>query len=304
MILFKPNRKKTNFISKKSRASIAGLIIIFITAFLVFCICAVDIGYTTTSRYKAQKITETIALYMTSYFNSLPEAKQTKESLNPLKERFENLYSDYNLSGNYMFKITEIEPKIDSLSSVKIKITTQTSIPSMFLRYAGIGTINIVQTSYASTYKSSFEETDSDKNSYTFKANEIITDKNGDDLQILYNRPYFVFAGLKQGNKAGDDNIKWIEIGSMSNDNNKTQFTISNTDENFDAACISKNDTKYNFSSDKNKTIGLMQYIKIIKTDTCNIEDTIEEPTEPEANPVVTALNSVRIISRKTFLKD
>ena len=181
---------------RKSRASLTGSIIIFMMAFLVFCICAIDVGYTVTSRYKTQKITETIALYMASYLNSLPETKKTKESLNPLKERFESLYSDYNLAGNYRFEITEIEPKFDA-TSVKIKVTTQTSIPTLFLRYAGIGIIKVVQTSYASTYQFSLEEIENDENSYTFKAKEIITDKNGNDLEISYNRPYLIFAGLK-----------------------------------------------------------------------------------------------------------
>ena len=66
---------------RKSRASLTGSIIIFMMAFLVFCICAIDVGYTVTSRYKTQKITETIALYMASYLNSLPETKKTKETL-------------------------------------------------------------------------------------------------------------------------------------------------------------------------------------------------------------------------------
>lgn len=240
---------------------------------------------------------------MASYLNSLPETKKTKESLNPLKERFESLYSDYNLAGNYRFEITEIEPKFDA-TSVKIKVTTQTSIPTLFLRYAGIGIIKVVQTSYASTYQFSLEEIENDENSYTFKAKEIITDKNGNDLEISYNRPYLIFAGLKQGNSTGDDNIKWIEIGSMSDDAERTHFTISNIDKTYDAACISKENTKYDFSADNNKTLGLIQYIKIIKTDTCNVDGTIETPAALETNPVATALNSVKIISRQTFLKD
>lgn len=289
---------------RKSRASLTGSIIIFMMAFLVFCICAIDVGYTVTSRYKTQKITETIALYMASYLNSLPETKKTKESLNPLKERFESLYSDYNIAGNYRFEITEIDAKVDSSSSVKIKIATQASIPTLFLRYVGIGVIKIIQTSYASTYQFSLDEIENDENSYTFKAKEIITDKNGNDLKISYNRPYLIFAGLKQGNYTGDDNIKWIEIGSMSDDAERTHFTISNIDKTYDAACISKENTKYDFSADNNKTLGLIQYIKIIKTDTCNVDGTIETPAALETNPVATALNSVKIISRQTFLKD
>ncbi len=305
---------KTSFVisavNKKSQASIAGMIIIFLVSFLVFCICAIDVGYAVTARYKAQKTTETIALYMASYLNSLQDGEKNTESLNTVKENFENLYSDYKISGNYKFEITEIDVKTDAQYPVKIKITTETSIPAMFLRYAGIGVIKIFQTSYAAAYSAPLKEINSDENSYTYKSDEILTDKKGDDILIVYNKDYLVFAGLKINGGTENEEIYWTDMGIYGNDENKKRYTIENSSSSYDARCISKEETKYDFSADPNKTIGLIQYIKIIKTESCSSGIIPENPDETtgtddaaEIKPVVTALNSVKIINRKTFLE-
>ena len=47
---------KKDIIYKKSKAALAGALIIFMVSFLVFCICATDVGNVVTSRYKAQKL--------------------------------------------------------------------------------------------------------------------------------------------------------------------------------------------------------------------------------------------------------
>ncbi len=288
-------------LNKKSNASLAGTIIILMTAFLIFCILSIDVGYVVTVRYKAQKTTETIALYMASFLSSLPDSEKQTESLNPVKEQFENLYSDYNLNSYYKFEITDIETKFNEGYPVKVKITTETSVPALFLRYTGIGILKIMQTSYAASYSSNLTQIDSDDKSYTFRANKIITDKKGDDIKIEYNRNYFVFAGLKKDASLGDNGILWVDLGSSGNDDNKEHYIFSNTSENYDAWCISKENTGYDFSSGDN-TIGLVQYIKIIKTDICNTSG--EEITEAEEPPVVTSLNSVKIIKRRTFLNE
>lgn len=292
--------------NKKSKASFAGTIIIFMVSFLIFCICAIDTGYAVTARYKTQKTTETIALYMASYLNSLSDDKRTAENLNSIKEHFENLYSDYDISGNYKFEITEIDVKSGIEYPVKIKVTTETSIPTKFLRYAGIGIIKIIQNSYAAAAPSDLKEVDSDENSYTYKADEIITDKTGSDISIAYNKDYFVFAGLKANAGTENEQIYWADMGIYSNDSDKKHYTIENASSSYDTWCISKTNTEYDFSSDKNKAIGLAQYVKIIKADSCTPDDLTAEPdteTGTETKPVVTALNSVRLINRKTFLE-
>lgn len=321
---------KRKIFQKRSRAAIAGTIVIFMVSFLVFCICAVDVGHTVTSRYKTQKITETISLYMASYINSLSLDNRNKDSLTQIKKNFETLYSNNEITGNYKFKISDIEIHAND-SSVKIKVATETSIPTLFLRYAGFGTINIKQISYAKATQVQMPEIDSDENSYTFKAKEIITDKKGNDVEIIYNGDYLVFAGLDIKEKEP----VWIDIGSLSNNEAKIPFIISNTDSNYNALCISGN-SSFDFANDPNKTIGLAQYIKIIKVDNCKAQDTELDSessdtieTEPESpdisesnqenseetenstdneetgikgdDPVVTILNSAKIIRKSEF---
>lgn len=294
------------FINKKLKASLAGSIIIFTVSFLIFCICAIDTGYAVTARYKAQKTTETISLYMASRLTMLPENERTAENLSTIKENFESLYSDYAISSNYKFEIKEIDIKSDAKYPVKIKITTETSIPTMFLRFAGIGVIKIFQTSYAASFPAALKETNSDENSYTYKADEILTDKNGNDISIVYNRDYFVFAGLKAHAGTENEQIFWADMGSYADDADKKHYIIENSSSSYDAWCISKENTEYNFSAAPNKAIGLVQYIKIIKTDSCDSDNSLTEANTgitPETKPVVTALNSVKIIGRKTFLE-
>lgn len=314
---------KKDIIYKKSKAALAGALIIFMVSFLVFCICATDVGNVVTSRYKAQKITETITLYAASYIASLDESERNTSSLDDIKERFENLYSNKEITGVYRFKISDIEINNDDSDAPKIKLTTTTSIPTLFLRYVGFGIINIIQTSYAKASQVQIPEIDSDDKSYTFRSEKIITDKRGDDLKITYNGDYLAFAGLNDR-----DNIYWIDIGSMSNNEDKKHFTISNTDSSYDTWCISK-DSTFDLTNDPDKTIGLIRYIKIIKVDSCTSKTVegagvLEESTDAEntdtgnknegaqpenedteestTEPVVTILNSVKIISRKEFL--
>ncbi len=291
------------FADKKSNAVLAGTIIIFIVSFLVFCVCSIDAGYTIAARYKTQKITETIALYMASYLNSLPKDKKTEENLNDIKVNFENLYSDYELSGYYSFEIKEINIK-SSPDTVKIKVETETSAPSLFLKYAGIGTIKISQNSYAIAEPSNLKENNSDDNSYIYKAKDIITDKKGDDIEIKYNKSYFVFAGLKTGKNNDNSDILWTDIGIFSDDNNKKPYSIKGISESYNLWCISKEDTKYDFSKNKDKTIGLLQYIKIIETNDCENPAMKTEKNTSDIKPLVTVLNSAKIISREKFTKE
>jgi len=261
---------------KRLKATIAGSIIIFMISFLVFCICAIDVGNTVTSRFKAQKITETLALYMTSYLASLPESERTLESLADIKERFESLYSSSDM-GVYRFEIKNIEIKLEDDSSPKIKLTTETSAPTLFLRYTGFGVIKIVQTAYAKSSASKMPLIESNDKVYTFKSNEIITDKKGDDLKINLKGNYVAFAGLEDR-----DTIRWIDIGSMSN-KTKAHYTISNADSTYDVQCLTNGGT-FDFTNDPNKTLGLIQYVKIIKTPSCNAPTpATEEGTTEEA---------------------
>lgn len=294
--------------AKKYTGNIAITIILFIFAFVFFSICAIDAGYTITTRYKTQKITETLALYMVSALKSLPEEERTQETLSNIKEKFENLYS--NLDEYYNFEISNITIK-DTDTYPKIKLVTTTYTPTLFLKYAGIGLIKVLQTSYAKSEEYNIPVFESDENSYTYKTNNIITDKKGDDIKINFDNDYFIFAGIEDDEK----NIHWAEIGSLT-DAKKTKFQISSNGKNYDAYCINKdNAATYDFSKNTNKSIGFAKYIKIYKTkcddtETASPDDTAasnaETPNTSDAEetlsePVVTILNSVKLIKKDRF---
>jgi len=254
-----------NVKSKKSKGNIAATLIVFGVAFIVFCIFAVDLSYIVTSRFKTQKITENIALYFVSILNSKPEEQRTKEALKPYKEKFESLYSN-PMNGYYDFKITDIEIKNET-HRPKIKIDTRTVIPSLFLRYSGTGVIKIFQRAYAKAEEETMAQTESDTNSYTFEAKEIITDKRGDDIKVNYAGSYFIFAGLKDNS----DLLHWAELGikSKNETEHRTLFDGANS---INAFCTTGEST---FDLSKNKegypptTIGLVKYIKIYKVESC-----------------------------------
>ncbi len=323
---------------KKHKANMVVTIIIFMLTFLVFCICAIDAGHVVVSRYKVQKVTETIALYMASYLNSKPTEERTKEALEPLKERFEDLYSA-SMNGFYTFKITDIELKNET-TEPKVKISTEANIPTLFLKYAGIGVIRILQASYAKAETSDMTLIDSDTNSYTFEAADIVTDKRGDDIKVKFGGDYFIFAGIK--NSAGE--IFWSDL-SYATGGAKKNFNITlDGDTAYALGCVEKGESAsvsdsslgYDFSRTDDKTIGFIKYVKIYKADCAKelappvegtegegeevlpgVEAGTEEGKEAAASegeegagpsvpvatsaPEVTVLNSVRLIRKSDF---
>ena len=301
---------------KKTRANIVISIIIFIFTFIVLCICAIDAGYVVLTRYKVQKLTETTALYMTSFLNSKPLDERNNETLKPLKERFEKLYSS-TLSGYYNFRMNDIEIKNEALNP-KIKVNTEANIPTLFLRYAGIGYIKILQTSYARDENYDMTLIDSDSSSYTFESGDIITDKDGADIGVEYDGDYFIFAGIK-----GQDNeIFWSDAGYASNVSSKKVLLMSEDSTPYEAYCV-QNDAEFDFSNVSKRTIGLVKYIKIYKANCANDvpkkEDlSLGETAVPDIEssgalggepgdaggsgaPVVKVLNSVKLIKKSDF---
>lgn len=273
-----PSLKFKNISGKKQRASIILTLSIFILAIIIFSICAIDAGYVVTSRYKTQKITETFALYAVSKLNSLPESERSESSIKDMKEHFEKLYSENKISGYWSFKITDIEIK-DKNTHPKVKVSTETIVPPLFLRYARIGAIKIRQTAYASSTEESmiYDSSLSRRNYFTMKANKLFTDKAGADLKVQYDGGYFAFAGLVNS----EGKIQWVEIGSLAS-GSKTEFTLTDkvTNEKFRAYCIENTNT-FDLDSDPEKTIGLVKYLRIYKMD-CSTEE-IPAPTTEEA---------------------
>ena len=304
--------------STKHRGNISTTIIIFALALIFFSICAIDAGYIILTRYKTQKTTETTALYMASYIKSIPTAQRNPIALDNIKERIQNLYSNKKLTGYNSFKITNIELKnVDT--NPKIKITTETYTPVLFLRFFGLGITKILQTSYAIAEEWQMPLYAYDTNSYTFKSNNIITDKTGNDIKINYDNNYLIFAGLEDY----DGKINWADI-STKTDNKKTKVTVTNGTTSYEAYCINEAASTFDLSKDTEKTIGLVEYIKIYKVESSNeseeppegckdmanlpydtdkIHETKDtEDIESEGNePIVTILNSVRLIKKSEF---
>ena len=301
-----------NNYAKKYKGNIAVTIILFIFAFIFFSICAIDAGYVITTRYKSQKITETLALYMVSKLKTLPKEERTLESLDDIKEKFQNLYT--NLDEYYKFEISDIQLK-DTDTNPKIKLITTTYTPTLFLKYAGIGLIKVLQTSYAKSEEYDMPLFEFDENSYTYKTNDIITDKNGDDIKINFDNDYFIFAGIEDDGK----NLHWAEIGSMT-EGPKTKFQISNNGKDYTAYCINQGESTFDFPKNPMSSIGLAKYIKIYKAKCNDTEATLDEstttpdietaqddtteagtPEETTDEPVVTILNSVKLIKGNSF---
>lgn len=287
--------------SKKLKGNMVVTIIIFMLSFLVFCICAIDAGHVVVSRYKAQKVTETLVLYMTSYLNSKPVEERNQDALEPLKERFESLYSA-SMDGFYSFRVTNIELKNET-TEPKLKISTEANIPTLFLKYAGIGILKIMQVSYAKVENVDMSMIDSDTNSYTFEANEIVTDKRGDDIKVKYDGDYFIFAGIKS---TGGE-IFWTDLSYATKDVKKS-YTITSEEGAHTLGCIEK-DAAYDFSRTDEKTIGFIKYVKIYKAN-CSEDLTLADESAAEsadsetvavAAPEVTILNSVKLIRRSQF---
>lgn len=270
-------RKIYSLQAKKQRASIVLTISIFILAIIIFSICAIDAGYVVTSRYKTQKLTETAALYMVSVLNSLPVDKRDEDAIKNIKDNFEKLYSSTKISGYQSFKITDIQIK-DKLTHPKIKISTETIIPPLFLRYAKIGMIKIRQTSYAKSMEETipYEPSLSRKKYFTHKAKTPFTDKTGYDLKIEHTGGYFAFAGLMDSN----GEIRWAEIGSLSS-GAKTEFTLKDkvTGDSFKAYCI-EDSNSFDLNSDPTKTIGLVKYLRIYEMDCTGEETPLPDETE------------------------
>lgn len=291
-------------LSKKLKGNMVVMIIIFMLTFLVFCICAIDAGHTVTARYKVQKITETLVLYMTSYLNSKPAEERTEAVLEPLKERFESLYSG-TLSGYYNFKITDIKLKNETVEP-RLKITVEANIPTIFLKYAGIGVIKIMQVSYAKAQTSDMTLIDSDTNSYTFESDDIITDKNGDDINVKHEGDYFIFAGIK----GHDGEIFWSDLSYAADVKKEITLTLEG-DEAYSLGCVGKDKDGrgFDFSKSDDKTIGFIKYVKIYKAD-CSDDLTPPEDVpdsgikggeETFAAPEVRVLNLVKLIKRSEF---
>ncbi len=186
-------------LKKYKKANISIMVVVFSVSFLAFCAFGIDMAYVTLNRAKLQRATETTALASVGEY---------KNSGIDKSEIFFNLFkSKFDIMKNA--KLDEVVYKNEDKGIKKIKIRTSLISPTFFLRFAGVGKINIKANSYAQTYELIIEDK---KSSDTIELNDLVTNKNGYDIKIeTENLPegYFIFAGMK--NK--DNVLMWADIG-------------------------------------------------------------------------------------------
>ena len=186
----------------KKRANISIMAVVFCVAFLAFCAFGIDMAYVMLNRTKLQRATETTALA------SIAEYKNTNEDKSDI---YFNLFKS-KIDTIKNAKLEEIEYKEDQDGTKKVRIKTSVYIPTFFLRFTGVGRINIKANSYAKAEEVIINDK---KSADIIELNELVTNKNGYDLKIEttnISNGYFIFAGIKN-----NDNVyKWADIGCKS----------------------------------------------------------------------------------------
>lgn len=296
----------------KLKGNLSATIIILYLSFIVLCACAVDAGYVITARYRAQKLTETIALYAASILKSLPEADRREEALEPVKEGFEELYSQSS-SGYYDFEINEIEIRDENTSKPKVKISTRMNIPTIFLRFAGVGFAEVLQTSYALSEEKTVEGEEASLHSWIFTIPEYITDKTGNDFKIKFDKEYFAYAAID----TRDGARHWMDIGEKS-DGIPVAVAV-------EGANLYKLEGERAFDMSIEPSLGLVKYVRVFDAtaDSESAEDTEEGEiafpsiglskdffglkayaADTANKPEFTILNSAKLIKRTHFEED
>ena len=183
---------------KNKKGNISIMVAVFCIAFLAFCAFGIDMAYVTLNRMKLQRAVETTALATISEY---------KNSGKNECEKFFNLFkAKFDIMKNA--KLEQVQFKNENESTKKVKISASLISPTFFLRFAGVGKINIKANSYAKAYEIVINDK---KSGETIQLNELITNKNGYDIKIeTTNLPegYFIFAGIEK-----NDTLMWADIG-------------------------------------------------------------------------------------------
>lgn len=187
---------------KRKRANISIMVAVFCVAFLAFCAFGIDMAYVTLNRAKLQRAVETTALATVSEYKNSAENK-SEEFFNLFKSKFDIMKDA---------KLEQVQFKEGEEGSKKVKISASLISPTFFLRFAGVGKINIKANSYAQTYELIIDDK---KSGDTIVLDDLITNKNGYDIKIeTTNLPegYFIFAGVEK-----NDTLMWADIGCKAN---------------------------------------------------------------------------------------
>ena len=262
-------------LSRKRRANISIMVAVFCMAFLVFCAFGVDMAYVTLNRAKLQRAVETTALA------SIAEYKNSTQDKS--EDFFKLFKSKIDVLKNA--QIESVEYKDGEDNSKKVKISAKLVSPTFFLRFAGVGKINIKANSYAQAYEEIIKNKTSGD---TIELENQLTDKNGNDIKIeTANLPegYFIFAGIKNN----DGVIMWSDIGCKA-DSTRTLEQIGSSQYNL----ISTNNTYFDLSKtcEPNIDTNIVSYLRLYRA---------KFAEEHDYSFTIRILNNVKLITKNDF---
>lgn len=138
---------------KKLKANSILAAIIFCISILVLCSFGTDAAYVILSRYKLQKVTESIALEFASSKSKSLTGEENADECREIAQKYDNLYNVMG-SGVVVFNITDMEYKADRQDNeVIVKVATTSRVMPAFLRFVGVKRITIYAVAYATTNK-------------------------------------------------------------------------------------------------------------------------------------------------------
>ena len=266
---------KMKLLSRKRRANISIMVAVFCMAFLVFCAFGVDMAYVTLNRAKLQRAAETTALA------SIAEYKNSAQDKS--EDFFKLFKSKIDVLKNA--QIESVEYKDGEDNSKKVKISAKLVSPTFFLRFAGVGKINIKANSYAQAYEEIIKNKTSGD---TIELENQLTDKNGNDIKIeTANLPegYFIFAGIKNN----DGVIMWSDIGCKA-DSTSTIEQVWSSQYNL----INVNNTYFDLSKtcEPNIDTNIVSYLRLYRA---------KFTEEHDYSFTIRILNNVKLITKNDF---
>ena len=138
---------------KKLKANSLLAAIVFCVSILVLCSFGTDAAYVILSRYKLQKITESLALEYASSKSKDINGTEDENACRDIAQRYNNLYNIMG-SGVVVFKINQMEYKANRKNNeVIVKVGTTSQVMPVFLKFVGVRKITVYAIAYATTNK-------------------------------------------------------------------------------------------------------------------------------------------------------
>lgn len=190
---------------KKLKANSILAAFIFGTSLLMLTAFGTDACYVILSRYKLQKITESVAIeYAASkardYENNIETEAEKNESCRKIRQRYEAIYNVMG-SGVLVFNIEDMKYKANRVNQeIAVKVSATSRVLPVFLRFVGVREIHIHATASAKTNRLSVSK--------DIKSNEG-----------------FGFGSFVSGKYANANSDETMVNFSVNNANNQNDFT-------------------------------------------------------------------------------